>query len=114
MVISKVEISEAKKPKKKSQAGRKKGGEKSGGRLKGTPNKNSLKFIENFDLCGINLVHEFLECIKKLEPKDQLGELKFLFRHAYPQLKEIELGGYSGHENPARLLSTDELLARKL
>jgi hypothetical protein len=112
MVVSKVETKEGAQPKKKNKGGRPKGTPKSGGRVKGTPNHNSLKFIENFDLCGINLVHEFMECIKKLEPRCQIEELKFLFKHAYPQLKEVEIVT-SLIDSPARSMSTADLLARK-
>lgn len=112
MSVSKVETKEPKPP-KKNKGGRPAGHPKTGGRVKGTPNRNSLKFIENFDLCGINLVAEFMACVKKLEPRAQIEELKFLFKHAYPQLKEVELTITQGSDNPARSLSTEELLARK-
>jgi hypothetical protein len=112
MTVSKVENKEPKEP-KKGKGGRPPGHPKTGGRVKGTPNRNSLKFIENFDLCGINLVAEFMACVKKLEPRAQIEELKFLFKHAYPQLKEVEIAISSPSDNPARGLSTEELLARK-
>lgn len=114
MADSKVETKPGKLVTKKHAGGRPKGQAKTGGRTKGTPNRNSQKFLENFDICGVNLVYEFLEAVKKLAPESQIQELKFLFRHAYPTLKEVETSGSSGDSNPARQLSTEALLARKL
>lgn len=60
------------------------------GRKKGTPNRSSLRLIDDLEDADINLVSEFVEASRKLKPEARIAALERLFRHVYPVLKEIE------------------------
>lgn len=61
------------------------------GRQKGTPNKASLRFVEDLDQAGINIAAEYLKAAKAIEdPEKRVTAIARLFRYCYPRLKEID------------------------
>ncbi len=61
------------------------------GRKKGTPNRNSLRVLDELDRAGVNLVKEYLKAVSLVEDHEKrIAYMLRLFRYCFPRLKEID------------------------
>lgn len=69
-----------------------KGHKKLGGRQKGTPNKNSLTFIDELNQRNFKPLAELIDMYQRTEKEEiQVDILKTMLKYIYPQRKAIEL-----------------------
>lgn len=61
------------------------------GRKPGTPNKSSLRVIDDLEAAGINPAAELLKALAKVEdPEKRIAYLFRLFRFCYPRLNAVD------------------------
>lgn len=74
------------------------------GRVKGTPNRHSLRVVDDLEAAGINLAGEVVKILRKIEdPEKQLLYLFRLCRYVYPRVGEIDPrppGSAEGDDTP--------------
>ncbi len=66
------------------------GAPKTGGRIKGTPNKRSLDFIEILNRHNINLVEEILNELPQLAKRERINIYLQLLPFLYPKRKALD------------------------
>lgn len=72
-----------------------KGHQKLGGRKAGTPNKASLKLLDQLIAKELNPVDEIIKLLEQVGPNKKLDVWMKLLSYCYPTLKAIELSGNS-------------------
>lgn len=83
-----------------------KGRKKTGGRGKGVPNKVTLTAREIMQSAGFNPIRRAMTLYNTTEdPSIKAQMLKLLVKHAYPELKAIEISG--NPEKPIYLADAD-------
>lgn len=70
-----------------------KGHKKTGGRVKGTPNKTSLKVLDQLLLKGKHPIEEILRLLPHADSEKQLDVWVKLMSYCYPTFKSVELTG---------------------